>query len=123
MFFAAFLTTIDISKQLMGERAFFLLMERIRLGMDKPAEKVLINGTLIPRNSVRSIGQMNDRKLFSLPFHFLLSYAQFPTISRRYMRRARPMPKSRICGGKDRPCPHLRQQPPLPPGAVTSTMT
>lgn len=46
------LTTIDIRKDLMGERAFYLLMERMRLGMDKPAEKIKIDGTLVRRASV-----------------------------------------------------------------------
>jgi hypothetical protein len=50
------LTTINVSKELMGARAFYLLMERIRMGPDKPAEKVRINGSLVKRKSVRSLG-------------------------------------------------------------------
>ena len=45
------LTTIDIRKDLVGERAFHLLAERMRLGPGKPTEKVLINGSLVLRAS------------------------------------------------------------------------
>lgn len=46
------LTTINIRKDLMGERAFFLLAEQMRLGREKPAETVLLEGELIKRSSV-----------------------------------------------------------------------
>jgi DNA-binding LacI/PurR family transcriptional regulator len=48
------LTTISVSKRDMGRRAFDLLAARIAEGRDRPAEKVLIDGALIVRDSVRA---------------------------------------------------------------------
>ncbi|TVS09775.1 MAG: hypothetical protein EA424_26450 [Planctomycetaceae bacterium] len=43
------LTTISVSKHDMGRRAFDLLAARLNEGRSRPAEKVLIDGTLIVR--------------------------------------------------------------------------
>ena len=48
------LTTISVSKHDMGRRAFDLLAARLNEGADRPAEKVLIDGALILRGSVRA---------------------------------------------------------------------
>jgi DNA-binding LacI/PurR family transcriptional regulator len=45
------LTTIDIQKELVGERALQLLVERMCSRAAKPTEKVLINGSLVERSS------------------------------------------------------------------------
>jgi len=46
--------TIAVSKHDMGRRAFDLLAARLNEGRSRPAEKVLIDGTLIARGSVRA---------------------------------------------------------------------
>lgn len=48
------LTTISVSKHDMGRRAFDLLAGRLSAGRDRPAEKVLIDGKLVVRDSVRT---------------------------------------------------------------------
>lgn len=48
------LTTISVSKHDMGRRAFDLLAARLTAGRDRPAEKVLIDGKLVIRGSVRA---------------------------------------------------------------------
>ncbi|TVS20840.1 MAG: LacI family transcriptional regulator [Planctomycetaceae bacterium] len=48
------LTTISVSKHDMGRQAFDLLAARLNEERSRPAEKVLIDGTLIVRSSVRT---------------------------------------------------------------------
>lgn len=55
------LTTIDVPKQTMGQRAMEQLLSRIK-NPEAPYENIVINTTLVERNSVKNLEEISEKK-------------------------------------------------------------